>query len=85
MKITTLVIEHECGVNIYPCASPELADAYLYDYVKRWWAREYGDDDPIPADPADAVEQYFEESDDEHYWFSTDAIIETLPTPEVPA
>lgn len=82
MKITTLVIHHKHGVNVYPCASPEIADAYLYDYIVSWWADAYGDE-PIPDDDAQAIEQYFDVSQDEYYEFFTEPLLESLPTREV--
>lgn len=86
MNITILIITHEHGINVYPCASPEIADAYLHDFVKTWWPHQFDSDEPIPNDPSTAIEDYFNcDICDESYEIITDALIETLPSEEVSA
>lgn len=77
--ITTLIITHKYGTNVYPCTTPQIANAYLYDFVKRWWAEVFKDE-PIPTEESEAIEEYFN-SDIclESYDIDTSTLLEKPP------
>jgi hypothetical protein len=74
VKIYILVIEHEHGRDIYPCASDERAWQRLDEYVSEWWDDTRGRIaservDPTAGDLAsmtrqERIETYFD------YWSS---------------
>ncbi len=64
-KVTVLAIQHEYGSTVEAYASYELAEAALYSWVKEYWSQV--GDLPIPEDRKEAIELYFESSQDESY------------------
>ncbi len=61
-----LLIEHDSGVNTYVCADTDEARRRLLEYVHEWWSREIGNV-PIPGDPDEAIETYFDRIPGESY------------------
>lgn len=64
MNVHCAAVEHKHGVNIYASRTEEGLNQQLYKYVKEWWEKDGPEDEdgkrcPIPNDPFDTVEQYF--------------------------
>lgn len=56
-----LIINHDHGRDVFLGDEKTLYDR-LYRYVKDWWGEELGDT-PMPEDPAQAIEVYFEKKE----------------------
>jgi hypothetical protein len=73
MKVWVLHISHRHGTNIYPCASEEAARLELFHFVSEWWS-EVSDED-MPDDHSEAIEEYFEKKEDEHFDLGCDDLV----------
>jgi len=93
--VWVLTVEHKHGHDTSVHSTPAGADARLLDYVQTWWDRRVFDDDgnpmPIPADPDEAIEAYFDSDGTEHEaWFieehriNTPAPVTATPNPVEP-
>lgn len=72
-KIEVLLIENRHGTVICPCVDEATAEAVLLRYVTVHWDASYG---PIPADPKEAVESYFDiHGPEESYVLSAEKVI----------
>ncbi len=56
--VFVVAINHKHGLDTNVFTTRELAEAYLYDYVKDYWDVD-GPDEPIPEDPDTAIDRYF--------------------------
>ena len=54
-KVYILIVAHEHGRDVYPCASDERAWQRLDDYVQEWWSSTRGRiaSEVVPATPGD--------------------------------
>ena len=76
MTVHVLSIEHRHGTDNWVCATWDIAQACLADYVRTWWDIENG---KAPADDEEAIDQYFDDEDDESYSIEELALIEHAP------
>lgn len=74
---TVLITDHSDGQTVTIHRTLEGAKAALIEYVREYWQKEVGDDDPIPDDPTTAIRAYFEATEDEDYTIVED--VEVLP------
>lgn len=79
-KSTVIVAtySHRHGNDIRVFADDTGAKKWMREIAKEWWDHEFPDD-PIPDDPDDAAEQYFErkaESADPEWFETTEQEIE---------
>lgn len=63
MTVWLLTIEHRHGTDHWVCATREIAEANLDNYVRTWWEEEI-DDKPMPATADERIQQYFDEMAD---------------------
>jgi hypothetical protein len=66
MIIHLLVIDHRHGRDYWVFTTEEAACAQLDAYVQDWWEKEM-DEAPMPDDPDERSEQYFDCNEDESF------------------
>ena len=78
-QITTLIIEHRNGRNVYVCESEDEAIAQLHSFVGEYWNEMPEDFGKIPTNRQKAIEAYFEEKcGDESFEMLTLPVLSTL-------
>ena len=58
-KITVLCIDHKCGTNMLAFESAAAFQQWKEDQARTHWS-EWFEDEPVPEDVDDLVEQYYE-------------------------
>jgi hypothetical protein len=75
-KVWVLVISHRHGTGVDGVfASPESADAALYNWVDQYWDEEVRGAEPRPDDPKEAIAVYFDHVEE---WYDI-TVHEVLP------
>ena len=70
-----LAIDHDYGTNLSAHKTETGARDNLAGYVAEWWHREMGTE-PLPDEPDEAIDVYFERVENESYTLEESAIYE---------
>lgn len=65
--VWVLHLHHRHGDDYSAHTTEESAQKTLQAYVGQWWTEDGPTDQDLPDDPAVAIAEYFENSDDEWY------------------
>lgn len=69
MKVWALHLETSEGHVVFAFWSEDALIKYLFEYVSEWWERELPEGGPIPDDPREAINDYFDYVDGEDYTY----------------
>jgi hypothetical protein len=72
--VQVLTIQHKHGTDMWVCATPELALAYLDGFVREWWESEL--DDEMPESEDERIKDYFEGVDEESYSICAERVLD---------
>lgn len=69
-QVWVLHIEHRHGSDYWVCATRQIAEVVLDNYVKEWWPQDGPDGMSIPKRRDDRIEAFFDDNDREFYSLS---------------
>jgi hypothetical protein len=71
MKVYAATYEHRHGSDTRVFKTADSAESWRVSIALKWWVEEFGDE-PMPTDPDEAANEYWERIEDE--WFNYDAV-----------